>query len=205
MGSHAPVWRAFETPEESVMMKSKMGAVLATVAIVVLAACTAEQQGAVVEPEPGELAPADLCPVVGWGHCPSGAPGDQCAFPNTEPPGCPVDSHTCACKPGLICYQSFCCQMADPVAACAGKACGTVLDNGCGGTITCSQTNSYCSCGTCQAGQCGTMDDGCGHTLNCGGCGYGNHCGAGFCHKNCPAGYSDCNGGNKCVKITSCQ
>jgi hypothetical protein len=49
------------------------------------------------------------------------------------------------------------------------------------------------------------MDDGCGHTLNCGGCGYGNHCGAGFCHKNCPAGYSDCNGGNKCVKITSCQ
>jgi len=186
-------------------MKNKIAAVAAVATIIVLAACTSET-GPVVEPEPGAVTPKVDCDPLITGACVDGTKlGGRCHYPNDQPAGCPSDERSCTCQSGLVCYQDYCCQPIDSAAACAGKVCGAIVGDGCGGIITCGPSNSTCTCATCQPNACGTIQDGCGNAVSCGGCKTGYHCGAGFCHKNCAAGYTDCNGDGVCVKTSSCM
>jgi len=84
--------------------------------------------------------------------------------------------------------KSFSVSSSNCVPNCAGKECG---DNGCGGvcapgclvTQTCTNGNCVCVPQTCvQLGKtCGSVDDGCGGSLNCGTCGIEQVCISGNC------------------------
>src|SRR4051812_9816113 len=54
---------------------------------------------------------------------------------------------------------------------CTSPVCGVMQDDGCGMLVACSCPND-CIAATCASAgaECGSLDDGCGHTLDCGGC-----------------------------------
>ena len=95
------------------------------------------------------------------------------------------------CGSGQVCVANSAC--------CApSQACGTVC---CGGYNTCGGGGQAGVCGctplkTCDAGVCGSIDDGCGGKLDCGGCSgqneicYENQCISKRCvPRRCPSGF----------------
>jgi hypothetical protein len=117
-----------------------------------------------------------------------------------------------------ICGDGLCDTVRENCASCP-------LDCGCQGFDTCGGGGTAGQCGctpaTCPAGQCGTLDDGCGGTITCGCTGF-DTCGgggvAGMCGctpaTSCPAGFQcgtiddgcggtvDCSGGRTCAQIS---
>jgi len=76
-------------------------------------------------------------------------------------------------------------------------------------TMTCNGVTTTCpSCvpTTCAAAgaECGTIADGCGGTLNCGGCGANQQCISNFCEVSCPSGKIDCCGDGVCRSALLC-
>ena len=94
---------------------------------------------------------------------------------------------------GKVCLNGQCCSTWKECAAlgdcvfcvlktCAGlgKNCGTIADDGCGGTLNCGNcaANQTCTNNVCVNncvpqgcnGRCGAVSDGCGGTLDCGAC-----------------------------------
>lgn len=102
----------------------------------------------------------------------NGEPCHLCQSGETCPDG------TCVCASAVICSGSGCCASADDV---------------------CDLNDQCCTPATCQAGQCGTTDDGCGGPLDCGDCPSGQICNNnGACQSaagTCQAGQDACQQG----------
>lgn len=98
----------------------------------------------------------------GGADCPPCAPGKACTGDSDCAKG-PCENNVCGCTP-LTC----------------DTACGTGVDDGCGGTIDCSNTcmggdvcfHSLCCTPitSCSPGLCDMTDDGCGGKVDCGSC-----------------------------------
>jgi hypothetical protein len=65
---------------------------------------------------------------------------------------------------------------------CTASVCGVMQDDGCGTLVECSCPDG-CVPATCESegAQCGTIEDGCGETLDCGECSSGCSCDDGVC------------------------
>jgi formylglycine-generating enzyme required for sulfatase activity len=109
------------------------------------------------------------------------------------------------CPSGFSCgatgTDNVCGCKADNAAACAGKACGTALNN-CGQSVSCGTCTGAQTCGAlapnqcgCKAKscadlgiECGTAPDGCGGQATCVSCGAGKTCGGGGTPNVCGVG-----------------
>ncbi|HEX8794346.1 MAG TPA: hypothetical protein VF765_25555 [Polyangiaceae bacterium] len=81
------------------------------------------------------------------------------------------------CPSGYSCDSYGSCeQVCSLFGACGTDSCG--IYHGCPGGQTCFNLNC-CSPQSCQPGQCGDVDDGCGGTINCGPCNSCGSCGGG--------------------------
>lgn len=116
----------------------------------------------------------------------------------------PVCGAPCGSCQGGTCNAAGHCEPSDCVPTtcqAAGAQCGIVQD-GCGGTLSCgscsgglncgAQTPNQCGEGQCTplscsaiGAQCGVVDDGCGNALNCGGCTGTDTCGGGGVPNQC--------------------
>lgn len=88
-----------------------------------------------------------------------------------------------------------------PVLTCTTTPCSVTATS-----LTCNGTTTNCPCGTCatSGADCGSISDGCGHTLNCGTCGSGQQCVANSCEITCSAGQTDCCGDGICRSALAC-
>lgn len=71
----------------------------------------------------------------------------------------------------------------------------------CGNTFTVNESSCACEPFTCGNGACGTMSDGCGGTIDCGGCAAGLVCGRNLC---CPSGEEMCPATGTCLTAAMC-
>jgi hypothetical protein len=145
----------------------------------------------------------EVCGTCGAGlQCDDGAGtcvcAPQCDGKTCGPDGC---GGTCGdCGAGAECLASgTCC-----TPKCDGKTCG---DDGCGGTCgTCNAPDVCNATGNCECipryfcdGACGTVLDGCGGTLACGGCAAGLTCS----HNRCTTCVPSC-AGKRCGAPNGC-
>src|SRR5208282_4140233 len=92
---------------------------------------------------------------------------------------CGLTQHCGDCQSGQECFDGTCCTPRTcaslPATACGGPdGCGGNLDCPCPGATTCNPSTWTCGAcvptNPCAAGACGTQDDGCGNTIDCGAC-----------------------------------
>jgi hypothetical protein len=134
-----------------------------------------------------------------------------CACPASKP-------HRCGGSCQACCEDTHCSGQTPSCCEGACKGCCDAAD--CGGNACCDGSccpreddvcheNACCTPRSCPAGACGSMPDGCGGTLQCGGCGNPTPvCAANACHacsaeRPCPAGEVCCAG--SCFRGDCCD